>query len=147
MAKLVQDASLTSVANAIRKKTGGTDSLTFPGGFVSAIEEITMGVAKEPYIEEIYDEQGYLINVMLHGYTKIRDHAFSNCTRLALTALPSEITHIGNNAFYNCWGLILTELPNRVTSIGMEAFSGCTKLALTALPSGVRSIDAGAFGD
>ena len=49
MAKLVQDASLTSVANAIREKTGSTDTLTFPSGFVSAIEGINTGGNRAVY--------------------------------------------------------------------------------------------------
>lgn len=37
------DSDLTSVANAIRSKTGGSVSLTFPAEFVSAINGITTG--------------------------------------------------------------------------------------------------------
>ena len=40
---LVTDTELTSLANAIRTKTGNNSSLTFPSGFVSAIEGITTG--------------------------------------------------------------------------------------------------------
>lgn len=36
----VQESSLTSIADAIRAKTGGTDQLVFPGEFVSEIEGI-----------------------------------------------------------------------------------------------------------
>ena len=34
------ESDLTSIANAIREKTGGSDSLAFPNGFVSAIDGI-----------------------------------------------------------------------------------------------------------
>ena len=37
------DAGLSSVANAIRKKSGTENGLTFPDGFVSAIEQIAVG--------------------------------------------------------------------------------------------------------
>ncbi len=44
MAKyFVEDTSLTSVADAIRAKSGTTETLEFPGGFVSAVEGITAG--------------------------------------------------------------------------------------------------------
>lgn len=44
MAKyLVEDTSLTAVADAIRTKGGTTGELEFPGGFVSAVEEIQTG--------------------------------------------------------------------------------------------------------
>ena len=37
------DAEMTSVANAIRAKTGNTDTLAWPGGFLTAIAGITGG--------------------------------------------------------------------------------------------------------
>ena len=37
------DNNLTSVANAIRAKSGGTGPLTFPAGFVSEIGNISSG--------------------------------------------------------------------------------------------------------
>lgn len=40
---LVTDTELTSVANAIRTKGGTSGSLSFPSGFVSAIEDIPSG--------------------------------------------------------------------------------------------------------
>lgn len=146
MAKLVQDASLTSVANAIREKTGDTDQLTFPSGFVSAIEGIsTGGGATEPYIKETYDASGNLTNVTIPGYTKIREHAFYYCSSLALTELPSGITSIGGYAFYMCTSLALTALPSGITSIGDDAFYNCPNLALTSLPSGLTKISKDAF--
>lgn len=39
----VQESSLTSLADAIRAKGGTSDTLTFPGGFVSAVEAIDAG--------------------------------------------------------------------------------------------------------
>lgn len=146
MAKLVQDASLTSVANAIREKTGDTDQLTFPSGFVSAIEGIsTGGGATEPYIKETYDASGNLTNVTIPGYTKIREHAFYYCSSLALTELPSGITSIGGYAFYMCTSLALTALPSGITSIGDDAFYNCPNLALTSLPSGLTAIKNSTF--
>lgn len=50
------DAGLAAVANAIRSKTGETDSLIFPGGFVAAIAEIvTGGSSNGAVIGEIHD--------------------------------------------------------------------------------------------
>ena len=65
-------------------------------------EGIFAGGATKPYIEEIYDSDGNLIDVKLYGYTKIRDSAFYGCGNLALTSLPEGITSIGDSAFYNC---------------------------------------------
>ena len=81
----------------------------------------------------------------MFGHTSVVDNAFSGCTKLALTSLPSVITSIGNSAFQGCTNLALTSLPSGLTSINSNAFSGCTKLALTSLPSGLTSIGYYAF--
>ena len=60
------------------------------------------GGATEPYIEEVYDSSGNLIDATLHGHTIIRSYAFYYCSSLALTSLPSGITSIGDYAFDNC---------------------------------------------
>lgn len=36
------EADLTSIADAIREKTGGSDSLAFPDGFVSAMDNLAL---------------------------------------------------------------------------------------------------------
>ena len=41
--KLVEESSLTAVADSIREKTGGAEPLVFPEGFVTAIQGITTG--------------------------------------------------------------------------------------------------------
>ena len=128
------------------------------------------GGAKEPYIEETYDANGYLTSVVMHGYTKVPSTKFSNngklqtfvdygttiksiergafggCTSLALTSLPSGLTIISDDAFTYCISLALTSLPDGITNIGQGAFNGCTSLALTSLPDGITSIGQGAFG-
>ena len=143
MAKLVQDASLTSVANAIREKTGGTDPLTFPSGFVSAIEGIT--TATEPYVEETFDAQSNLIRAVLHGYIVTATYMFYNSNKLASVSLPDGIILISHHAFENCTNLALTSLPNTVQTIGYYAFRNCASLAITSLPSGLIAIHGNAF--
>ena len=142
------DAEMTSVANAIRAKTGNTDMLAWPDGFLAAIAEIagggSGGGATEPYIEEVIDDDGNLINATFHGHT-IRNDAFYNCSKLTSMSLPSELTRIGSGAFIDCSKLALTSLPSGLTRIGNGAFIGCSKLALTSLPSGITSIEGYAF--
>ena len=105
------------------------------------------GGATEPYIEEVYDSSGNLIDATLHGYTIIRSYAFYYCSSLALTSLPSGITSIGDYAFQSCSSLALTSLPSGITSIGSSAFNSCSSLALTSFPSGITSIGSNAFGN
>ena len=135
---------LKVIADAIRSKTGSTESMTLDQ-MASEISEIQGGSVTGPYIEEIYDESGNLINAKLYGYDKIRDYAFSSCSSLALISLPSGITSIGRDAFSHCKKLALTSLPSGITSIGSYAFNGCPALALTSLPSGITSIEPTAF--
>ena len=106
---------------------------------------MTGGGVEPPYIKEIYDVNGNLIDAELVGYTTIRDYAFYYCRNLALTSLPSGLTSIGQYAFSNCTNLALTSLPSGLTSIGNYAFYNCTNLAFTSLPSGLTSIGNYAF--
>ena len=135
---------LTAIANAIRAKDGTSDKMTL-AEMPSKIAAIQAGGATEPYTEETYDQSGNIISATLHGHTSIRNSAFSGCSKLALTSLPSSLTSIGDDAFYNCTKLALTSLPSGITSIGNYAFYKCLKLALTSLPSGITSIGSSAF--
>jgi hypothetical protein len=46
------DSDLTSVANAIRAKSGGSSQLAFPSGFVSAVEAIPTGGGSSIYFSQ-----------------------------------------------------------------------------------------------
>ena len=144
------DRIITAVGNAYRKvsERGGTvPASQTVANLAMAIDSIPAGGATKPYIEEIYDSDGNLIDVKLYGYTKIRDSAFYNCVNLALTSLPEGITSIGDSAFCNCTNLALTSLPEGITSIRDSAFYNCENLALTSLPEGVTIIGKAAFQD
>jgi hypothetical protein len=134
---------LTAIANAIRTKTGSTDSLTLDQ-MASEIDNIQSG-ATEPYIEEVYGMFGDLIDVNMHGYTKIRNSAFYDCSKLALTSLPAELTIIGNSAFYGCSNLALTSLPAGLTSIEAVAFKNCTGLSSITFEGTPTSIHSSSF--
>ena len=143
---LVKSTELVSVADAIREKGGTTEPLTFPEGFISAVESIQSGGgAKEPYIEETYDAKGNLIDVNLVGYTTIRPYAFYKCTNLSLISLPSGLTSIGEYAFGSCTNLALTSLPSGITSVGGNAFSRCTGLTSITFQGKPNSIASNAF--
>ena len=103
--------------------------------------------ATKPYIEEIYNSDGQLIDVKMYGYETIRDYAFADCTNLALTTLPNGITNIGDEAFARCTSLALTTLPSGITNIGNAAFAGCTNLVLLTFEGTPESIAEWAFAD
>ena len=52
------DTELTSIANAIRAKTGGSSSLVYPTGFVSAINGISTGGGSSSYNLVLKDVNG-----------------------------------------------------------------------------------------
>lgn len=56
---LTTDTELTSIANAIRTKGGTSAQLTYPAGFVSAIEAIPTGGSAETYIEMAQNDYSY----------------------------------------------------------------------------------------
>ena len=101
--------------------------------------------ATKPYIEEIYNSDGQLISANMHGYEVVRDNAFSYCSNLALTSLPSGITSIGNSAFAGCTSLALTTLPNGITSIDDYAFADCSSLVSLTFEGTPENIGASAF--
>ena len=103
--------------------------------------------ATKPYIEEIYNSDGQLIDAKMYGYDVIRVFAFANCTNLALTSLPSGITNIGNYAFRNCSSLALTSLPSGITNIGKSAFMGCSSLVSLTFEGTPEYIENSAFVD
>ena len=137
---------LKAIADAIRSKTGNTDSMTLDQ-MDTEVSNISTGGGnvEEPYIKEIYDASGEMIEAKLVGYTKIRRYLFNNCSKLTLISLPSGITDIGERAFSYCSKLTLTSLPSGVTKIGNYAFDNCSKLTLISLPSGITDIGVSAF--
>lgn len=80
---LVQESSLTSVADAIRSKTGTSDNLSFPTEFVDAIENIETGSGD---IDALVDGS---ITSLSTNATKIYDHAFYNYTSLTVLNAPN----------------------------------------------------------
>ena len=75
----------------------------------------------------------------------IGNSAFSGCTNLALTSLPSGIISIKRLSFFSCSNLALTSLPDGVTNIEHDAFYNCINLALTSLPESITNIGTHAF--
>ena len=124
-----------AIKTAIEGKGVTVPSDTLLDGMASLIESIEAGGgATEPYIEEVIDGNGDITNATLHGYTIIRNNAFYNCAKLALTSLPSGITSIGNNAFYNCLGLDSLTFEGKPESISQSAFKECTNLTTINVP-------------
>lgn len=136
---------IKAIADAIRTKTGETEIMTLDE-MPDKISSISS--AKEPYIEEMYDEDGYLTTIKMVGQTVVRPYEFAYIgASVTQIDLPENITSIGMWAFVNNIDLALTVLPSGLTSIGISAFNNCKAIAITEIPSGVATIAANAFID
>lgn len=110
------DSDLTSVANAIRTKSGGSSQLAFPSGFVSEIGNIPSGGGGISWDDLLtVDNSGYL-------------------TYPTVLNLPNTITTIGRYAFYYRRGLTSISAPG-VTKLWDGCFTQCTNLTSISFPS------------
>lgn len=103
---LVNDSDLTAVASAIRTKGGTGASLTFPSGFVSAIDAIPTGggsVIEEKDVN-FYDYDGTLL------------YSYSAVEAAALTEMPSNPSHEGFTA--QGWNYTLQDMKSQVAACG-----------------------------
>ena len=138
------DSALTDIADAIRTKTGGTDSLTLEQ-MPREIEGIETGKMGKPYVDtskitnfgDIFQNNNFpvdeLQNIDTKNVTKF-GYMFSGCS--TLTTIPLLDTSNGtsfNNMLQNCSAL--TTIPLLDTSNGTNfehMFDYCSKL--TTIP-------------
>lgn len=149
---IATDVELTAIANAIREKGGTSAPLTFPAGFVSAVEDIPTGGGSS-------ETENAIIDRSIQSYTNstvsfIGRRAFSFCPDLLAVSFPAaeiidtqafeycyslisvdakNVTEIRNGAFQGCSYLIEANFP-KVSEIGSYAFSGCTLLDTAIFP-------------
>lgn len=126
---LIQDSTLAAIADAIRKKTGKTDTIQV-SKYAVAIQDISVG-DNDTYIKYTIDENtGEIIAASPYGFDIIPTGLFAMMTSLETVDLSNSpnITAIGANTFYGCSGLTSIEIPKSVTSIGDSAFYGCNNL-------------------
>ncbi len=147
------DAGLTSIADAIRAKSGTSAQLDFPNGFSAAVKAIetrkpeqakTVAVTQNGITTVIPDGGKVLssvtVNVNVGDDTAIEDALVA---RTIKSYTNDRVTTIGSYAFCRCNELVNAAFLN-VKSIGYSAFNGCNKLTEITLPK-VESLDNGAF--
>lgn len=156
---LTKTEHLKAVADAIRAKGGTSAPLAYPNGFVSAIQSIPSGSAKE--------EQEKTVTITANGTVEITPDAGKTLSKATAivnvptsgggdSALPSiiarsisgaytnsDITEVGVYAFFNCGALTSIVFPN-VTAIEAYAFQNCKQLALVDF-SRIQSTAASSF--
>lgn len=136
------DTDLAAVANAIRAKSGGSASLAFPGGFVSAVQAIPTGITPTGTKQISITENGTVtedvtnyasaeITVDVQSGGGIEDEIIQKTISGSYT--NSNVTKIEQSVFYLCTGLTAVSFPN-VTSVAYRGFSGCSNLVSAYLP-------------
>lgn len=119
---LAKPEDLTAVADAIRAK-GGTDApLTFPDGFVGAVQAIATG-GGDLLAARVTNTLTTYSNATI---TSINDCGFADCTALVSVDLP-VVKHIKSQGFARCVNLETINFPVLV-SIGYNCFRNCAKL-------------------
>ena len=140
---LTNTADLTSVADAIRAKSGQTGQLVYPDGFASAVSGIKKAPTT-PYMEAEYgvgeDTDGitshYIKRAKLYNHTAIYTYEFAGQNQLKnldCSDASNNITAIEAMAFYQAQvnGLVL---PNTISVLGNGCFNSAYITTLTVPP-------------
>lgn len=144
---IVKEESLTAIADSIRAKTGETEELVFPDGFVEAVEGISVGEEIDPIariigegkLNAVSDESDYrfhLSNGSTLSFSAIptAEHLFSYCHSLTIAPLvDTSKVQKTSYMFYRCYSLTTVPLfdTNKATQM-RSMFEQCS--SLTTIP-------------
>lgn len=131
MAKyLVNDSSLTAVADAIRTKGGTSEALSFPDGFVSAVEGIQAGGGGDDLLLMRISDTLTNVDIDMQGLTLL-ERAFNSCSKLETVKLSNvAINDYGSRyAFLGCSSLKKAEISFvGGSSLPSFTFQDCSQL-------------------
>ena len=136
---LIQDTTLTGIAEAIREKTGGTDPVAV-SDMAAQIGGIQAGGGGEDVLNALIDRS--ITEISSSSATSIGGGAFAYCSALTTVDFPVA-TSIESGTFYSCSALTTVDFPV-ATSIGDSAFAFCSALTTANFPV-VTSIGASDF--
>ena len=122
--KKVDDASLASVAEAIRSKGGTSDALVFPNGFVTAISAIQTGGGGGTTPSAKWNDVTFI------DYDGSVLYSYGLAEAQALTELPALPTHDGLVCQGWNWTLEAIKALNRPVTVGAMYITddGATRL-------------------
>ncbi len=157
---------LKAIGDAIRSKTGTTDTMTLDE-MATAIESISTGGSSEDmtlkeFLEEDEKSKGFTnddatyIGSYKFAWTYYTSLTFNNVTELAsmsiyeprvCTTLNLPNLEIANNqCVQNCYYLTTLNIP-KVKTIGNLAFANCNRLVMDTIPASVETIGSQAFAN
>lgn len=144
MAKYVIDEStLTNIADAIRGKTGKTNTLS-PTQMADEVSNISTG-STDGLANKIIDRSiTELTAADLFEVTKIGYNAFANCTKLTSVVIPSNVTYVDCYAFHACDKLVSVTAHDNVI-FQVAAFAVCPSLTEFTIPRGMKEITSTLF--
>ena len=116
------DAALSAVADAIRSKGGTSAQLSFPAGFVQAIDAIPTGGGGEWTTEDIARNLAPNGRIELTGNITIEYHAL---TRKPITSLFAPNARLSYGACSACTSLETAVFKDFAST---DQFRGCTSL-------------------
>lgn len=139
---LINDATMTEIANAIREKTGEKD-LMYPADMPKKISGIQNGDGWDAVSGII---QGSIKQLTIpDGVTSIRTRAFSNMYSLADVTFPDSLTNISTYAFYDDSALQKLMFPENLNTIAAHAFSLCSRITEITFRSKPKTLESTSF--
>lgn len=121
----VENESLTSIADSIRKKAKKTEKLSFPAGFVSAIDGIETGGGSAPVVVEEPEEKA----VNFYDYDGRRLFSYTAEEAAALTELPTPPARDG--LVFQGWNWTIDEVKKaKAADIGANCTTADGKTRL-----------------
>lgn len=123
--RVVGEASLVAVADAIRAVNGTTDALEFPNGMVSAVEAMP-----EKHLAAVFNRTvDKMVSAEMAG--SLPGSFQRGNKNLKIVDLPM-VTSVGSACFYECSALEYVSLPS-LTTLQSETFSSCPELSVVNL--------------
>lgn len=127
---LVQDTTLTAIADAVRAKKGTTEPIALTN-LATEIQSIqtSKGESKVALISGTQTKFYSIEKEDLAVGDEIRDYAFYNCKGMLKVDIPDNISAIGKSAFYGCENLVSVTLGKNVRFFrDSYTFTGCKRL-------------------
>lgn len=144
---LTNEAAIKATADAIRKKTGKSATISWnkDKGFANEISSVPSGATK-PYTEETLDGSGSVASAKLYGYVNVRKALYKEATTLKTVTL-NECGSLKDDVFNGCTALTTVTFENGSSplEIGARCFSGCRALNSITLPNSIKTIKESAF--